>query len=71
MSRAAELRNDDTERSCRQADGYFLGASPEGDLVIAFDVAGEPEFGLFFNAESARDFLNRFTAEMQEMGWLS
>jgi len=71
MTRAEQLRNDDTDRVCREAEGYFLGHTPEGDLVIAFDVSGYPQFGIFLDKDGARDFLDRFTAEMQAMGFLS
>ena len=71
MSRAEQLRNDDTDRVCMQADGYFLGVAPEGDLVIAFDLNGNAQAGIFLDRNQARDFLERFTAEMQEKGWLS
>lgn len=70
-SRASQLRNDDTDRVCMQADGYFLGATPEGELVIALDMSGQPQAGIFLNQAGATDFLDRFTAEMQAMGWLS
>jgi len=69
-SRADQLRNDDTDRVCVQAKGYFLGATPEGELVIAFDLDGEAQAGVFLDKAAARDFLDRFTAEMQEMGFL-
>lgn len=71
MSRAAELRNDNTERTCRPADGYFLGATPEGELVIALDIGGDAECGIFLDRQAALDFLDRFAAEMQEMRWLA
>lgn len=71
MRRANQLRNDDCDRVCAQANGYFLGVTPENELVIALDVDGQPERGLFLNAESARNFLDRFTAEMLAMGWLA
>lgn len=64
-TRAEQLRNDDSDRVCRQADGYFLGQTPEGELVIAFDVANSPQFGIFLDGPAARDFL-----EMQAMGFL-
>jgi len=70
-TRAEQLRNDDTDRVCLQADGYFLGSTPEGELVVAFDVSGHPQFGIFLDKDAARDFLDRFTAEMQAMGFLS
>jgi len=69
-TRAEQLRNDDTDRQCRQAEGYFLGES-DGELVIAFDVSGHPQFGIFLDRDAARDFLDRLTAEMQAMGFLS
>ena len=71
MSRAEQLRNDNTDRVCMQANGYFLGDTPEGDLVIAFDLNGNAQAGIFLDRNQARDFLDRFTAEMQEKGWLS
>lgn len=70
-TRAEQLRNDDTDRVCREAEGYFLGQADEGELVIAFDVKGHPQFGIFLDADGARDFLDRLTAEMQAMGFLS
>lgn len=71
MTRAEQLRNDDTDYVCMQAEGYFLGSTPEGELVVAFDVKGAPQFGIFLDKDAARDFLDRFTAEMQAMGFLS
>lgn len=71
ISRAKQLRNDDADRVCMQANGYFLGDTPEGDLVIAFDLGGKAEAGIFFDRNQAHDFLDRFTAEMDEKGWLS
>lgn len=71
MSRAEQLRNDDTDSACLQANGYFLGTTTDGELVIALDVDGEAQRGIFLDAAAARGFLDRFTAEMVEMGWLS
>lgn len=70
-TRAAQLQNDDTDRTCVQADGYFLGATPEGELVVAFDLGGSAQAGVFLDRAAAIDFLDRYTAEMQEMGFLS
>lgn len=69
--RAEQLRNDDTDRICRQADGYFLGATPEGELVIAMDMGGEAQAGIFLDRAGSIDFLDRFTAEMLAMGFPS
>ena len=69
--RASQLRNDDTDRQCIQANGYFLGATPENDLVIAMDFGGEAQGGIFLNREAALSFLDRFTAEMEAMGFLT
>lgn len=71
MMRAEQLRNDDTDRVCIQANGYFLGTTPEGELVIAFDMGGKAQAGVFLDRDGATDFLDRFTSEMQAMGWLS
>ena len=71
QTRAQQLRNDDTDRVCMQADGYFLGATPKGELVIAFDLGGRSQAGVFLDRAAAVDFLDRFTAEMQAMGFLS
>lgn len=69
--RAEALRNDDTDRVFIQANGYFLGVTPEGKLVIAFDTSGQDQWGIFLDHAAAVDFLDRFTAEMQAMGFLT
>ncbi len=70
-ARADSLRNDDTDRLCRQADGYFLGQTPEGDIVIAFETGEKAQFGIFLDRAGAVDFLDRYTAEMEAMGFLT
>lgn len=73
-TRAEQLRNDDTARRCMQAHGYFLGSTgkgAEGELVIAFELGGMAQAGIFLDRDAATDFLDRFTAEMQARGWLS
>ncbi len=69
--RAAQLRNDDTDRICMPADGYFLGQTPEGELVVALDLGGDAQAGIFLDRAAAVDFLDRYTAEMAAMGFLS
>lgn len=69
--RADLLRNDDTDRRCIDAQGYFIGQAPEGELVIAFDMGGEAQAGVFLDRAASIDLLDRFTAEMESMGWLS
>lgn len=70
-TRAQQLRNDDTNRRCKQAQGYFLGSTGHDELVIAFELGGQPDAGIFLDRAQSIDFLDRFTAEMQAMGWLS
>lgn len=70
-NRLAQLRNDDTDRTCLQADGYFLGETDDGEMVIAFDLGGNAQAGIFLDRAAATDFLDRFTSEMHGKGWLS
>lgn len=70
-TRAEQLRNIDQDGMCIAADGYVIGSTEDNQLVIVPDVGGRHQFGIFLDAEAALDFLDRLTAEMQAMGFLS
>lgn len=69
-TRAEQLRNIDAEGVCHPAESYIIGTTDDGEIVIVPETSGK-HFGIFLDAEKARDFLDRFTAEMQAMGFLS
>lgn len=67
---AEALRNIDEDCFSFPADKYFLGHTPEGELVLSY-AYGPVQIGHFMDRAAAVDFLNRLTSEMQALGFLS